>query len=145
MMKKVFLAIACVFTLATSACADNYQPVYEEQLPEKAQIFLATYFPEAKISLVRKEIDVMEVTYDVIFADGSKVEFDRKGNWTEVDCIGRPLPEGIVPDAISKVVNAHYPEAKVTKIERDGHEMDVTLDNRAELTFDKHFKLVDID
>ena len=144
-MKKIFFAIACVFALTTSACADNYQPVYQDQLPEKAQVFLSTYFPEAEISLARKEVDVMEVTYDVVFADGSKVEFDRKGNWTEVDCIGRPLPEGIVPDAIGKVVNAHYPEAKVTKIERDGHEMDVTLDNRAELTFDKHFKLVDID
>ena len=144
-MKKIFIALACVFTLVTNACADNYQPITQPQLPEKAQTFLATYFPEAKISLARKEIDVMELTYDVIFTDGTKVEFDRKGNWTEVDCIGRPLPEGIVPDAISKVVNAHYPEAKVTKIERDGHEMDVTLDNRAELTFDKHFKLVDID
>ena len=144
-MKKILFAIACVFALTTSACDDNYQPVYQDQLPEKAQVFLSTYFPEAEISLARKEVDVMEVTYDVVFADGSKVEFDRKGNWTEVDCIGRPLPEGIVPDAVSKVVNAHYPEAKVTKIERDGHEMDVTLDNRAELTFDKHFKLVDID
>ena len=144
-MKKIFFAIACVCALTTSACDDNYQPVYQDQLPEKAQVFLSTYFPEAEISLARKEVDVMEVTYDVVFADGSKVEFDRKGNWTEVDCIGRPLPEGIVPDAISKVVNAHYPEAKVTKIERDGHEMDVTLDNRAELTFDEHFKLVDID
>lgn len=144
-MKKIFLAIACVFTLATSACADNYQPVYQNQLPEKAQIFLATYFPEAKISLARKEVDVMELTYDVIFTDGSKVEFDRKGNWTEVDCLTNPLPEGIVPDAICKVINAHYPEAKVTKIERDHREVDVKLSNRVELTFNKNMQLVDID
>lgn len=144
-MKKIFLAIACVFTLATSACADNYQPVYQNQLPEKAQIFLATYFPEAKISLARKEVDVMELTYDVIFTDGSKVEFDRKGNWTEVDCLTNPLPEGIVPDAICKVINAHYPGAKVTKIERDHREVDVKLSNRVELTFNKNMQLVDID
>ena len=83
-MKKIILAIACVFTLVTNACADNYQPISQTQLPEKAQTFLATYFPEAKISLARKEIDVMELSYDVIFTDGCKVEFDRKGNWTEV-------------------------------------------------------------
>lgn len=144
-MKKTFLAIACLFTLVTNACADNYQPIDCTQLPEKAQTFLSTYFPEAKISLVRKEIDVMELTYDVIFTDGSKVEFDRKGNWTEVDCLTHTLPAGIVPEAIGKVVNAHYPGAEATKIERDHREIDVKLNNRVELTFNKHMQLVDID
>ena len=115
-MKKTILVLACVFTLITSACADNHQPINLSQLPEKAQTFLATYFPEAKISLARKEIDVMELTYDVIFTDGSKVEFDRKGNWTEVDCLTHPLPSGIVPEAIEKVIRTQYPEAQATKI-----------------------------
>ena len=144
-MKKIILAIACVFTLVTNACADNYQPISQTQLPEKAQTFLATYFPEAKISLARKEIDVMELSYDVIFTDGCKVEFDRKGNWTEVDCLTHPLPSGIVPEAISKVIRAQYPDAQVTKIERDHREIDVKLTNRVELTFNKHMQLVDID
>lgn len=144
-MKKVFIAIACVFTLVTNACADNYQPIDRTQLPEKAQTFLSTYFPEAKISLVRKEIDVMELTYDVIFTDGCKVEFDRKGNWTEVDCLTHTLPAGIVPEAIGKVVNAHYPGAEATKIERNHREIDVKLNNRVELTFNKNLQLIDID
>lgn len=144
-MKKVFIAIACVFTLVTNACADNYQPIDRTQLPEKAQTFLSTYFPEAKISLARKEIDVMELNYDVIFTDGCKVEFDRKGNWTEVDCLTNPLPDAIVPDGIKKVINAQYPEAKVTKIERNHREIDVKLNNRVELTFNKNLQLIDID
>ena len=144
-MKKVFIAIACVFTLVTNACADNYQPIDRTQLPEKAQTFLSTYFPEAKISLARKEIDVMELNYDVIFTDGCKVEFDRKGNWTEVDCLTHPLPSGIVPEAIEKVIRTQYPEAQATKIERDHREFDVKLDNRVELTFNKNMQLVDID
>lgn len=144
-MKKIFLALACVFTLVTNACADNYQPINREQLPEKAQTFLSTYFPVAKISLVRKEIDVMELNYDVIFADGSKVEFDHKGNWTEVDCLTQPLPANIVPSGIKKVVTTHYPEAQVTKIERNHREIEVKLSNRVELTFNKHLQLIDID
>ena len=144
-MKKIFLAIVCVFSLVTSACADNYQPIERTQLPEKAQTFLSTYFPEAKISLVRKEIDVMELNYDVIFTDGCKVEFDRKGNWTEIDCLTQPLPADIVPDGINKVITTHYPEAQATKIERDHREIDVKLNNRVELTFNKHLQLIDID
>ena len=144
-MRKIFLALAYLFTLVTSACADNHQPIIQSQLPEKAQTFLSTYFPDAKISLVHKEIDVMELSYDVIFTDGCKVEFDRKGNWTEVDCLTRPLPAGIVPEALEKVIRAHYPAAHVTRIERDHNEIDVKLDNRVELTFNKHLQLVDID
>ena len=144
-MKKIFIALACVFTLVTNACADNYQPITQTQLPEKAQTFLSTYFPEAKVSLVRKEIDVIELNYDVIFADGSKVEFDRKGNWTEIDCLTHSLPAGIVPEAINKVITTHYPDTKVIKIERDHREIDVKLNNRVELTFNKNLQLIDID
>ena len=144
-MKKIFIALACVFTLVTNACADNYQPITQTQLPEKAQTFLSTYFPEAKVSLVRKEIDVIELNYDVIFADGSKVEFDRKGNWTEIDCLTHSLPAGIVPEAINKIINTHYPKTKVIKIERDHREIDVKLNNRVELTFNKNLQLIDID
>ena len=86
-----------------------------------------------------------EISYDVIFTDGSKVEFDRKGDWTEVDCLAIPLPPGIVPKAITEAVKSQYPDAKVTKIERDHREYEVKLTNRVELTFNKKMQLIDID
>lgn len=144
-MKKMMLILACVFTVVTNANADNYRPINVSQLPEKAQTFLTTYFPEAKVSLARKEFDVTELSYDVIFTNGSKVEFDRKGEWTEVDCLTQPLPAGIVPASIEKVIKEQYPDAKATKIERDRREIDVKLSNRVELTFNKKMQLIDID
>lgn len=144
-MKKMMLILACVFTVVTNANADNYRPINVSQLPEKAQTFLTTYFPEAKVSLARKEFDVTELSYDVIFTNGSKVEFDRKGEWTEVDCLTQPLPAGIVPATIEKVIKEQYPDTKATKIERDRREIDVKLSNRVELTFNKKMQLIDID
>lgn len=141
----MMLILACVFTLVTNANADNYRPINVSQLPEKAQTFLTTYFPEAKVSLARKEFDVTELSYDVIFTNGGKVEFDRKGEWTEVDCLTQPLPAGIVPATIEKVIKEQYPDAKATKIERDRREIDVKLSNRVELTFNKKMQLIDID
>lgn len=144
-MKKMMLILACVFTLVTNATADNYQPINRNQLPEKAKTFLSTYFPTSKTSLIRKEIDLTEISYDVIFTDGSKVEFDRKGDWTEVDCLAVPLPPGVVPKAIAELVKTQYPDAKITKIERDHREYEVKLTNRVELTFNKKMQLIDID
>jgi len=144
-MKKMMLILACVITLVTNVKADNYQAITLTQLPANAQTFLSTYFSGSKISLVRKEIDILELSYDVIFADGSKVEFDRRGHWTEVDCLTQPLPAGIVPADISKHIKAQYPQAYPTKIERDHRETDVKLSNRVELTFNKKNQLIDID
>ena len=144
-MKKMILTIACVFSFVAIIKADNYQPITRNQLPQKAQTFLSTHFADAKTSLLRRELDVTELNYDVIFTDGCKVEFDRKGNWTEIDCLTQPLPAGIVPDGINKVITTHYPEAQATKIERDHREIDVKLNNRVELTFNKHLQLIDID
>lgn len=143
-MKRMMLIIACVFTFV-AANADNYQPITRSQLPQNAQTFLSSYFPSAKISLTRKEIDLTELSYDVIFADGSKVEFDRKGNWTEVDCLNHPLPTGIVPQDIEQIIKTQYPDAKAIKIERDRREIEVKLSNRVELTFNKKLQLIDID
>ena len=144
-MKKMMLILACVFCLATKAAADNYQPITREQLPQKAQTFLSSYFPNAKVSLVRRDIDLAELSYDVIFTDGSKVEFDRRGYWKEVDCINQALPAGIVPANIEKAAKAQYPEAAITKIEVDREGYEVKLNNRRELSFNRKMQLVDID
>ena len=139
------LILACVFSLVTNAKADNYQPINRNQLPEKAQVFLSEYFPNTKISLVRREIDLTELSYDVIFTNGSKVEFNFRGYWTEVDCINHPLPTGIVPASIEKTVQEQFPKTKITKIEVDRHGYEVKLNNQRELTFNKKMQLVDID
>lgn len=140
-MKRTMLIFACVITFVTSACADNYQPITRDQLPQKAQAFLSTYFSQVKISLMRREFDVMEISYDVIFTDGCKVEFDSKGNWTEVDCINHPIPKDIIPAAIDCVVKAQYPNAHIVQIEIDKRGYDVKLNNRVELTFNKKCNL----
>jgi hypothetical protein len=145
-MKKKFLIPSILMLLCTiTASADKYKPVSIEQLPNKARHFIATYFKDVPVSLSRLEIDVLEASYDVIFTDGSKLEFDRKGNWTEVDCVRKAIPAGIVPDVIAKHLRKNYPDATVTKIERNRHEIEVRLSNRLELTYNKKGILIDID
>lgn len=145
-MKKNTLLLSALMLLCTlTASADKYKPVTIDQLPAKAQHFITTYFNGIQVSLSRLELDVMERSYDVIFTDGSKLEFDHKGNWAEVDCVNKAIPEGIVPDAIAKQLRKNYPDASVTKIERDRDETEVRLTNRIELTYNKKGQLIDID
>ncbi|WP_368325634.1 PepSY-like domain-containing protein, partial [Phocaeicola vulgatus] len=82
---------------------------------------------------------------DVIFTNGDKLEFDKKGVWTEVNCKYSAVPVAVVPEAIKKYVATNYPDAKMLKIERDKHDYEVKLSNGWEIKFDMQFNVIDID
>ena len=75
-MKKLVFLLVCVFTMSSVALADNDKPIQVGQLPTKAQTFLTTYFKSHKVALAKQESDLFYKTYDVIFTNGEKVEFD---------------------------------------------------------------------
>lgn len=80
-----------------------------------------------------------------MLADGSQLSFNHKGEWRDVDCAGKAVPAGIVPQSVADYVKAHYPDATINKIERDHKEVEVQLSNHVELTFNKKMQLIDID
>ena len=140
-MKKLLLLFVCLFTLQTIARADDDKPIQVSQMPQKAQQFIKQHFAGSNIAMAKVESDFLQKSYDVIFTDGNKVEFDKKGNWTEVNCKFSVVPQGI----IQKYTATNYPDAKVLKIERDKTDYEVKLSNGWELKFDSKFNLIDID
>ena len=91
------------------------------------------------------ESDWFDKNYDVIFTNGNKVEFDKRGNWKEVNCKYSSVPVDVIPSAIQKYVAENYPDAQVIKIERDKKDYEIKLSNKWELKFDLQFNLIDID
>jgi hypothetical protein len=144
-MKKLLLLFVCLFTLQTIARADDDKPIQVSQMPQKAQQFIKQHFAGSNIAMAKVESDFLQKSYDVIFTDGNKVEFDKKGNWTEVNCKFSVVPQGIIPSPIPKYTATNYPDAKVLKIERDKTDYEVKLSNGWELKFDSKFNLIDID
>ena len=145
-MKKVlFSAILSLFLGIGVACADNDRPINVNQLPAKAQKFIATYFSDQKVSFAKEEHDFMDVTYEVLFADSIKVEFSKNGEWKEVDCRYSAIPDGIVPAQIVAYVNSNFPDVRIVSIERGRRDIEVSLTNNLELTFDTAFNIIDID
>ncbi|HJC94285.1 MAG TPA: PepSY-like domain-containing protein [Candidatus Phocaeicola excrementigallinarum] len=144
-MKKLVVLLVSVFAMSTVVMADNDKPIQIGQLPTKAQTFISTYFKNAKIALAKQETELFDKSYDVIFTNGEKLEFDKSGDWTEVSCKINGVPAAIIPQAIRTYVETNYPDAKVLKIERDRHEYEVKLSNRWEITFDNQMRVIDID
>lgn len=145
-MKKILFALFAVLSLSVfNANADNDRVISKELLPANAQGFIDAHFPGSKISYAKEERDFFERSYEVVFADGSKVEFSRNGEWQDVDCRYSEVPAAILPAQIAKYVSDHYPDAKVLRIERDANDYEVKLSNRLELKFNKKFQIIDID
>ena len=143
-MKKLIFLFVCVFSIQV-ALADNDKPINFTQLPQAAQKFVKQHFPKAKIAFVKMETELFDKSYDVVFNNGDKLEFDKEGEWTEVNCKSTVVPAKVIPAPIKKYVETNYPEAKVLSIERDRYDYEVKLSNFWEIKFDMNFNVIDMD
>lgn len=144
-MKKILLLLVCLFSLQTVVRADDDRPIAVTQLPASAQQFIKKHFAGNQVAFAKMEKDWFSKSYDVTFTNGNKLEFDEKGEWTEVDCKYTSVPAAIVPKAIAYYVAQNYKDVRILKIDRDTRDYEVKLSNRLELKFDLQFNLIDID
>ncbi len=133
-MKKLIVFIFALLPAVTRA--DGDRPVSFEQLPATAQKFIRTHFPKSKVTLATVDREFMDTSWDVIFTDGTQIEFNSSGEWKEIECRGTFVPEGVLLPGIASFIREHYPEARVRSIERDRRGYELNLDNRMELHFD---------
>ena len=145
-MKKILVIILAVFSLGVvTAKADNDRVITKDALPAKAQQFVYAHFASVKISYIKEDRDFFDRNYELVFADGSKIEFGRNGEWVDVDCRYNSVPQAIVPAAIQTYVKSNFPDVKIIEIERKRGNHEVKLSNKLELVFDKNLKIKGID
>ncbi len=144
-LRILMIVICCMVSCNMVANAGNDKPISVNALPAKAQTLLSQHFNGQKVMLATIETGVINKTYDVVLQNGTKLEFDKKGNLTEIDCKQATVPVNLIPQAIKNYLMANYAGQSVKKIEMNKNEYEVELANGLDLTFNKHFQLIDID
>ncbi len=144
-MRILMIAICCMMSFNIVANAGNDKPINVKELPAKAQTLLSKHFKGQKVMLATIESGIVSRSYDVVLRNGTKLEFDKKGNLTEIDCKQGIVPSQLIPQPIKNYLKENYPAQAVKKIEMNKKEYEVELTNRIDLTFNKHFQLIDID
>lgn len=144
-MRIVMIAICCMMSFNIVANAGNDKPINVNELPAKAQTLLSRHFKGQKVMLATIESGVVSRSYDVVLRNGTKLEFDKKGNLTEIDCKQGIVPSQLIPQPIKNYLKENYRGEAVRKIELNKKEYEVELTNGIDLTFNKHFQLIDID
>lgn len=142
-MRKILLVLLGAGLFATAVFADGDEvPVKMHELPDAARTLVKKYFGEVEMVSALMEKGVAP-SYEVKLADGTKLDFDARGEWTDIERPAGAVPDGLIPQVIRKVVAANYPGQYVRGIERDSRAHEVTLGNGLELKFNRKFHLVE--
>ena len=145
MIRVLMIAICCMMSCNMAANAGNGKPISVDALPAKAQTLLNNHFNGQKVMLATIESGVVSRSYDVVLKNGTKLEFDKRGNLTEIDCKQGIVPDQLIPQTINNYLKENYEGQSVRKIEINRKEYEVELTNGLDLTFNKHFQLIDIE
>ena len=144
MKKSIFFVLALVLMgicLPLTLQADNDQVITFDRLPATAQAMLKQNFSDKVPLVITADWD----DYKVMYTNGDKVEFDKKGNWRDLECKTSQVPADLVPAQIVANVNATFPGAAVTEIDRDRRGYSVKLSNGLELEYNTRFQIVELD
>ena len=143
-MKKFLVSGIFALVLLMTACSDK--PVAVEQLPEPVKAFIQQYFPGQTISYAEKDVELTGSKYDVVLADGTRIDFDTDDVWDKIECtMASPVPTALIPAPIVTHIQTNFPDAMILKIDKERNGYEVELANGLELKFNKQGVLTEMD
>lgn len=84
-MKRFWIALLGAGLFATAAFAGGDEvPVRMHELPDAAKTLVKKYFHDIEVVSATMEKGVAP-SYEVKLADGTKIDFDARGEWTDVE------------------------------------------------------------
>ena len=111
-----------------SGCDDDEKKIDLGELPAKARSFIDNYFHGTDIRSIVQEKENGHKEYQVELSDGTDLEFDEDGEWTNIECHFNPIPTGILPDEVKNKVEELHPKAFIYGVEKEpgGYVVEVT-------------------
>lgn len=144
-MKVLSILALAIFAVQFSFAGDIITQD-AKQLPLVARNFINRHFTKPQIHYIKIESEILQnKKYEVQLADFTEIDFDKQGNWLEVDCKKAAIPAALIPTSIQEYVKTNFPREIITKIERERSGMKIELSNDYSLKFNKKGKFVSID
>lgn len=146
-MKRLFKFIPVLFAtlLASSfiSCSDDEKDINPTELPSNAKAFISTYYPAAQIVKTTKDKN----EYDVILNNGHTIEFNKDGEWIDVDApAGQNIPTGFYPASIDTYISSNFgTSGGINEISVDSRGFEVDLVSGLDLLFSKTGEFIGLD
>lgn len=111
MKKLLFILLSMMSVSAALRAGNEIRTTDPQKLPATAREFIATHFPDTRIALIKIDREGGRAdSYDVLLENGSDLEFDRRGQWTEIDAERTTVPQSIIPLRIADYLKRNYPD-----------------------------------
>ena len=127
--------------MCMSVKADDDRVITYQQLPQNAQEFLKQHFSKLVPLVVTMDWD----DYTIMYETGEKIEFNKQGEWKDIDCRASHVPAVLIPQQIKSSVQQSFPGTTIIKIDRNRRGYEVKLNNGLEVEFSRNFQVIDID
>ena len=137
-MKKLLLFALCLCFATANFCSAKNKTVKAGNLPSTVQQFVKENFSKAKIVTVTQESD--DLDYNLVLSDGTKLEFGKDNQWSEICNKKGQIPVKLIPQGVSSYVKTHFAHRAVVCIERSSKGYDVALNNHKHFQLDLNFK-----
>src|SRR5690606_36587893 len=106
-------------------------------LPAKAKSFINQNFKTEKVSYVLQDQEYYLIDeFEVVFTEGTKIEFKATGDWKEVSNKGKAVKTDFIPINIVNYCLKTFPQTHIVKIEKNRWNYELKLSNGLELEFD---------
>ncbi|MBQ8760382.1 MAG: PepSY-like domain-containing protein [Bacteroidales bacterium] len=143
-MKKNILALAIILLFGANVFAQNGMTKLE-QLPAKAQEFVKTYFSDYKVTYVFADREFADTEYKIRFENGTEIDFNAKGEWTDVSSKNNCIPTAFILKEITDYVEMNHQGMCITDVEREFNRIKVELNDNLEIEFNSKGKLISYD
>lgn len=145
-LKRVFIQVSFALALAfvLTGCDKDETVVQESELSAPAKAYLSIHFNGVAVTRIVKDRDDLVNEYEVVLANGVKLEFTEAGIVTSVKSTSQ-LPDSVVPASLLAYTKANYPNTVVTEWELDVNDQEIQLSNGLELKFNLAGEFLRID
>lgn len=139
-LKKCYFGLLLTILCNAQSFAQE-QVIQKKELPEKALDFIKKNFSKESIRSAYKETEYFFISkYSVLMDNGTELEFDTHGNWTEVE--SKKIPRSIVTTNIQAHIQKSFPGTEIIKVSRGRRRIEVELSNGLDLLFDNKGKFI---
>lgn len=102
-----------------------------KELPETVTVFLAQEFPNSTVILAKRN-NLREIK--VYLSSSHKVEFDRQGQWKEVDgTVQSEVPSSLLPVKAQTYLTANFANFAIVSLEKERNTYEVEIVDKSNL------------
>lgn len=156
---NIVLAGILALTLSVTACkkesSDNVAGVEVNEgvtLPDSMYSFIMSVFPKVAVKETKElgQPNYYGSTHSANLDNNMKIDFDREGNWTEVEMLDNSaIPMEFLQKEIPTIlayVQSNYPNVSIIEVDKDSRRgFEVSLSDNLELVFNQQQEFIGLD